>query len=124
MRPSTGKFKGELQLIWTSNKVVVTANGMEPSVSNMALLNTNTLSKDAGEVQIIPGMQQKALLSVMTLADDGYTTIFTSGQQGVAIYHTDDVSISAKAPPVPRVERQKRIVDCSDCKQPKSKSKF
>ena len=38
-------------------------------------------------------------MSVATLANNGYTTIFLPGQQGVNVFHTNDVNISAIAPP-------------------------
>ena len=88
-----------LQLTGKSNKNVVTANGMELPVSNTALLNTTALSKGAREALIIHGMQQKALISVATLADNGYTVVFSSGQQGVAVYCENDVKVSPSAPP-------------------------
>jgi hypothetical protein len=73
-----------LQLTGKSNKTVVTVNGTELPVSNTALLNTTALSKGVREALIIPGMQQKALMSVATFADNGYTVVFSPGQQGVS----------------------------------------
>ena len=81
------------------NKVVVTADGTKLPASHI-LLPTQALSKGAREAIVVPGMQQKALLSVGTLADNGYTTVFLPGQEGVNIYPSDDVTITEKAPPV------------------------
>ena len=64
----------------------MTANRTELPASNTALLNTTALSKCAREAIVVPGMQQKALLSVATLVDNGYTEIFSPGQKGVAVY--------------------------------------
>ncbi|KAL7474113.1 hypothetical protein ACHAW6_000106, partial [Cyclotella cf. meneghiniana] len=89
-----------MQLTKTSNKVVVTANGTMLQASNIALLNTASLSKGAWEAIDVPGMQQKAFLSVATLADYGYTVIFSPGQQGIAIYQENDMNISLNAEPV------------------------
>jgi hypothetical protein len=97
-----------LQLTGTSNKVVVTANGTELPASNTALLNTTALSKGAREAIVVPGMQQKALMSVATLADNGYTVIFSPEQQGVAIYRGNEVSISPNSEPVLQGWRDER----------------
>jgi hypothetical protein len=88
-----------MQLTGLSNKIVVTADGTEHPASHTVLLPTRALSKGAREALVIPGMQQKALMSVGTLANNGYTTVFLPGRQGVKIYHADDVSISPIAPP-------------------------
>jgi hypothetical protein len=42
-------------------------------------------------------MSQPALMSVSTLADNGYTTVFLP--KGVDVYGADDVTISSTAPP-------------------------
>jgi hypothetical protein len=88
-----------MQRTGLSNKVVVTADGTEHPASHTVLLPTRALSKGAREAIVVPGMQQKALLSVGTLADNGYTTVFLPGQQGVQIYGADDINISPNAPP-------------------------
>ncbi len=38
-------------------------------------------------------------MSVFTLANNGYTTVFLPGQQGVDVFRTNDVVISSTAPP-------------------------
>jgi hypothetical protein len=86
----------------------VTANGTELPVSNTALLNTTALSKGAREAMIVPGMQQKALMSVATLADNGYTVVFSPGQQGVAVYHENDAEVLPSAPPALQGSRDER----------------
>ncbi len=80
--------------------MVVTANGTELPASNTALLNTTALSKGAREAIVVPGIQQKALWSVATLADNGYTVIFSPGQQDIAIHRENNVDISQNAKPV------------------------
>jgi hypothetical protein len=89
-------------LTWSSDKVVVTANGSELPASNTALLPLRVLSKGAREAIVVPGMTQKALLSVGTLADNNYTTVFLLGRQGVDIYRANDVNISAAQSPILR----------------------
>jgi hypothetical protein len=88
-----------MQLTGPSNKIVVTANRTELPASNTVLLPTRTLSKGAREAVVVPGMSQRALMSMSTLANNGYTTIFLPGQQGVNVFHANDVNISAIAPP-------------------------
>ena len=93
-----------------SNKVVVTKNGTMLQASNIALLNTALLSKGAWEAIVVPGMQQKALLSVAMLVDNGYTVILSHcnlprKQRG----HLTECKASTL-----RVERRERIVDCTD----------
>eukprot|EP00804_Cyclotella_cryptica_P010200 CCRYP_013822-RA/>CCRYP_013822-RA protein AED:0.07 eAED:-0.02 QI:0/-1/0/1/-1/0/1/0/95 len=83
-----------LQLTGKSNKVVVTTNGTKLPASNTALLNATGLSKGTPEAIVVPGMQQKALLSVALLEDNGYTVIFLPWQKGVAVYQENNVDIS------------------------------
>jgi hypothetical protein len=44
-------------------------------------------------------MSQRALMSVATLANNGYTAIFLPGHEGVNVFHTNYVDISSIAPP-------------------------
>ena len=88
-----------LQLTGPSDKVVVTAGGTKLHATNTGLLSTRALSKGAREAIVVPEMRQGALMSVATLANNGYTTIFLLGQQGVNVFHANDVAISLTAPP-------------------------
>ena len=88
-----------MQRTGLSDKIVVTADGTKLPASHTVLLPTQALSKGAREAIVVPGMQQKALMSVGTLADNRYTTVFLPGQQGVKIYGADDINISPNAPP-------------------------
>jgi hypothetical protein len=54
-----------------SNKIVVAANGGKLTASDTALLQTRALSKGAREAIVVPGMKQRALMSVATLANNG-----------------------------------------------------
>jgi hypothetical protein len=76
-----------MQLTGPPNTIVVTANGTELPASNTALLPTHTLSKGAREAIVVPGMSQRALMSVATLTNNGYTTVFLPGQEGVNVFH-------------------------------------
>jgi hypothetical protein len=88
-----------LQLTGPSEKVVVTAGGTKLHVTNTGLLSTRALSKGAREAIVVPGMSQTALISIATLANNGYTTVFLPGQQGVDIFRANNVIISPTAPP-------------------------
>jgi hypothetical protein len=80
-----------MKLTGTSAKVVVTASGNELPASHTALLPARALSKGAREALVVPRMTQKALMSVASLADNGYTTIFLPGHEGVSIFDLKDV---------------------------------
>ena len=88
-----------LQLTGRSDKVVVTAGGTKLQATNTGLLSTRALSKGAREALVVPGMSQPALMSVSTLANNGYTTVFLPGQEGVNVFNANNVTISATAPP-------------------------
>ena len=68
--------KRGLRLTGRSNKVVVTAGGTKLQATNTGLLLTRAHSKGAREALVVPGMSQPALMSVSTLANYGYTTVF------------------------------------------------
>jgi hypothetical protein len=88
-----------MQLTRPSDKIVVVANGGELAASNTALLQTRALSKGAREAIVVPGMSQPALMSVATLANNGYTTVFLPGNNGVDVFRANDVVISSTVPP-------------------------
>ncbi len=71
-----------MQLTGPTNKIVVTANETELPASNTVMLPTCALSKGAGEAIVVPGMSQRALMSVATLANNGYTTVCLPGHKG------------------------------------------
>jgi len=81
-----------LQLTGLSDKIIVTTGGMKLQAMNTGLLLTCALSKGAREAIVVPGM---SLMSVSTLADNGYTTVFLP--KGVDVYQADDVA-PAKLP--------------------------
>ncbi len=88
----------KLQLTGRSDKVVVTASGTKPQATHTGLLPTCALSKGAREAIVVPGMSQPALKSVSTLANNGYTTVFVPGNDGVDVFCANDVIISLTAP--------------------------
>jgi hypothetical protein len=91
--------QGGLQLTGPSNKVVVPTGGTKLHASNTVLLLTRALSKGAKEAVVIPEMSQQALMSMSTLANNGYTTVFLPGKQGVDVFRADNVVISSTTPP-------------------------
>ncbi len=88
-----------LQLTGHSDKVVVTASGTKLQATHTGLLPTRALSKGAREAIVVPGISQPALMSVSTLANNGYTTVFLPGNNGVDVFRANDVVISSTAPP-------------------------
>jgi hypothetical protein len=88
-----------LELTGRSDKVVVTASGMKLQATNTRLMSTRALFKGAREAIVVPGMSQPALMSVSTLANNGYTTVFLPGNNGVDVFCANDVVISSTAPP-------------------------
>ena len=88
-----------LQLTGPTNTTVITAGGTKLCTSNTVHLLTHALSKGAREALVIPGMSQPALMSVLMLANNGYTTVFLPGQKGVDIFHANDIAISSTALP-------------------------
>eukprot|EP00804_Cyclotella_cryptica_P001131 CCRYP_008401-RA/>CCRYP_008401-RA protein AED:0.27 eAED:0.27 QI:0/0/0/1/0/0/4/0/702 len=89
-----------MELTGISDRVIVTTDGAEVPATNTALIPLPALSKGARQAIVVPGLKQKALLIVGMLADNGYTTIFLPGQQGVDIYNDTDINISAARPPI------------------------
>ena len=88
-----------LQITGLSDKVVHTAGGTTLHATNTGFLSTRALTKGAREAIVVPGMSQPALMSVSTLANNGYTTIFLPGNDGAKVYHANDVVISSTKPP-------------------------
>ena len=88
-----------LQLTGPSDKVVVTAGGTKLCTANTTFLMTLALSKGARKAIVVPGMSQKALMSVSPLANNGYTTVFLPGQEGMDVFRANNVVISSTALP-------------------------
>jgi hypothetical protein len=57
------------------------------------------LSEAAREGDILPGLKP-SLLSVNKMAEEGYTTIFHLGEEGVTIHKKGTVTITSSEPPV------------------------
>jgi hypothetical protein len=65
------------------------------------MLPFEQLSKEAREAHILPGLK-KSLLSVNKMAENGYTTIFHEGNEGVTIHKSGTLTIATSEPPVLR----------------------
>ena len=62
-------------------------------------LPLNQLSTRARQADIIPGLKTP-LISVNKMAEEGYTTIFHPGEEGVTVHKTGTVTIATTEPPV------------------------
>jgi hypothetical protein len=80
-------------------KLLSPPTGNKLPASNTALLPARAISKGAREAVVVPGMRLRALMSVAMLANNGYTTVFLPGQQGVNVFNVNNVNISSIAPP-------------------------
>ena len=63
--------------------------------TQQVLLPNVKLKQEARKGDELPGLQS-SLISVPILANNGYTTVFKPGQEGVEVYHSADVEILAK----------------------------
>jgi hypothetical protein len=57
------------------------------------------LTQKAREANILPGLKTP-LVSVNKMAEEGYTTIFHPGEQGVTIHKQGTVTMTTTEPPV------------------------
>ena len=82
-----------------SNEKVYLPNGSTLTTKHKTLLPFNQLTKTAREALVLPGLK-KSLASVSKWADEGYTTIFHPGEEGVTIHDKDSLTITMKTPPL------------------------
>ena len=82
-----------------SNKEVFLPNNTKLHTSFTTELPFEELSKKAREADILPGLKTP-LISVNKMAEEGYTTIFHRGKEGVTIHKKGTVSITTNEPPV------------------------
>jgi hypothetical protein len=69
--------------------------------SNKTLLPFEQLSKEAREAHILPGLK-KSLLSVNKMTENGHSTIFHEGNEGVTIHKSGPLTITTSEPPLLR----------------------
>ena len=77
-----------------SDKVVGMPDGQTAEASEKALLPISSLNLEARKGDILPALAHNSLISVSTLADAGYITIFEPGTSGVNVYNKKDVRIT------------------------------
>lgn len=82
-----------------SHKEVYLPDNTKLQTSTATQLPFPQLSEGAREADILPGLK-RALLSVNKLAEEGYTTIFHPGEEGVTVHEQGTVEIVMKAQPV------------------------
>ncbi len=82
-----------------SNKEVYLPNNAKLKMSRRTKLPFKTLTNAAREADVLPGLKQ-SLLSVNKMAEEGYTTIFHPGDNGVTIHKEGTLTITTNAPPV------------------------
>jgi hypothetical protein len=89
-----------LPILGPSHKRVQIPNGEMEVVSHRAKLPYLTLSNKAQEAHVLLALTHHLLISIPTLADEGYTTIFHAGAGGAEAYKANDISFYTKSAPV------------------------
>jgi hypothetical protein len=81
-----------------SDKEVFLPDNTKLQASFTTKLPFEQLSEKAREADILPGLKTP-LISVNKMAEEGYTTIFHPGEEGVTIHKKGTVSITTTEPP-------------------------
>ena len=82
-----------------SNKEVYLPDNTTLQATYHTELPLNQLSTRARQADILPGLKTP-LISVNKMAEEGYTTIFHPGEEGVTVHKTGTVTIATTEPPV------------------------
>ena len=82
-----------------SNEKVYLPDGSTLTTKHKTLLPFNQLTKTAREASVLPGLK-KSLASVSKWADEGYTTIFHPGENGVTVHRPGTLTLMFAEPPV------------------------
>ncbi len=82
-----------------SNKEVYLPDNTTLQTTYSTELPLNKLSKRARQADILPGLKTP-LISVNKIEEEGYTTIFHPGEEGVTIHKSDTITITTTEPPV------------------------
>ncbi len=90
----------KLPIFGPTHKRVQMPNGGTEVVSHRAKLPYSTLSNKAREVHVLPALTHHLLLSIPTLVDESYRTIFHAGAGGAEVYKAEDISFHTKSAPV------------------------
>jgi hypothetical protein len=81
----------------TSNKEVYLPNNDKLTTSKRTKLPFDNLTNAAREADVLPGLKQ-SLLSVNKMSEEGYTTIFHPGEDGVTIHTKGTITITTSEP--------------------------
>ena len=76
-----------------SNKEVGMLDEHAAKASEQALLPMKQLREGARKGDILPALSENTLVSVGTLANNDYATIFWQGTKGVEVYDTREIDI-------------------------------
>ena len=82
-----------------SSKQVYLPDNTTLRTSTITKLPFPRLSEAAREADVLPGLKQ-SLVSANKMAEEGYTTIFHPGEEGVTIHQEGSISITMREPPV------------------------
>ncbi len=82
-----------------SNKEVYLPDNTKLQATYQTELPLEQLSKKAREADILPGLKTP-LVSINKMAEEGYTTIFHPGEEGVTVHKQGTVSITTTEPPI------------------------
>jgi len=82
-----------------SNKEVYLPDNTTLQATYCMELPLNKLSKRARQADILSGLKTP-LISVNKMAEEGYTTIFHPGEEGVTVHKSDTITIATTQPPV------------------------
>jgi hypothetical protein len=91
-----------------SDKEVFLPDNSSLQASYKTELPFEQLSNKAREADILPGLKTP-LISVKKLAEEGYTTIFHPGEEGVTIHKKDTITIATTEPPVLQVSKSRGV---------------
>ncbi len=82
-----------------SNKEVYLPNDTKLRTSTRTKLPFTQLSEAAREADILPGLKRSPM-SVNKMSEEGYTTMFHPGEEGVTVHGEGTVTITMTKPPV------------------------
>ncbi len=82
-----------------SNEKVYLPDCSTLTTKHKTLLPFNQLTTTAREASVLPGLK-KSLASVSKWADEGYTTIFHPGKNGVTVHRPGTLTLMFAEPPV------------------------
>ena len=89
-----------------SNKEVYLPNNAKLRTSRRTKLQLETLTNAVREADVLPGLK-RSLLSINKMSEEGYTTIFHPGEEGVMIHKEGTITITTCEPPVLKGRKSK-----------------